>query len=55
MVVQQELTHELIPIIHPEVGVIVEGVSVLHRLVHDVLHAVHQLLPVRKKYMVMGL
>ena len=43
VVVEQELTHELGSVVHPQVGVLVERVAVLARLVHHVLHTVHQL------------
>ena len=42
MVVEQELSHELIAIVDPEVGVDVERVTVVAGLVHDVVYAVHQ-------------
>ena len=45
VVVEQELPHELVAVVHPQVGVVVEGVAVLCGLVHDGVHPLHQLVP----------
>ena len=42
VVVQQELSHELVAVVDPQIGVDVERVAVVTSLVHDVVYAVHQ-------------
>lgn len=41
--VEKELTHELLPIIDPQVRVAVVGTRVVSGVVHDVLSVIHQL------------
>ena len=42
VIVEQELTHKLVSVVDPEVGVAVKGSTVFDCLVHDALDVVHQ-------------
>ena len=44
VVVQQELAHELVAVVQPQVRIHVERAAVLVRFVHDARDAVHQIL-----------
>lgn len=42
MAIQEELTHELFPVIHVQVAVALQRVAELAARCHDALHAIHE-------------
>lgn len=45
MAIQEEMLHELSSVIHPEVGIHVQGASEVQDLTDDICHSLHYLLP----------
>ena len=45
MSVNEELSHELVSVVDPQISVVIERVAIIARFGHDVLYAIHELGP----------